>query len=329
VLCFIDSGNLPGPDLLRRHLAEHDATAHAAVIGYLYGYNLASSPPAAAGDIFESLDPAEIVAQFGDDPEFMDMRHKHFVRCGFNLSSRAIPWDLFWSGNCSVRSSDFWAVGGFDESYISWGGEDIELGFRLYRRGLTFRINRDAWAIEWPHERPDFSVLKKRDQENFDRYLHRTPEPVMEVGYAVIGAGLPMYMWDDLFRELNDWSGRASDLTVAGEIAEAAGSVPAGKRIAVLGCGGALPASLPPAVVMDFDRPLLDQALARGRHAGYNSIGLRTPLADQSVDTVIITSRLSGLWERWHETITREAERIAQHVIRTFDPPFNTDSSGD
>jgi glycosyltransferase involved in cell wall biosynthesis len=320
VLCFIDSGVLPGPDFLRGHLAEHsDDTVHAAVIGYMYGYNPVSDPLKAAGDLLGTLSPAEIVARFGDDPAFADMRHRHFIRCGFDLNSRAIPWNLFFSGNCSVRTSDFWDVGGFDsESFTGWGGEDVELGFRLYRRGLTFQITRDGWVIDYPHERPELSVLKKQHKDNLERYVRRTPEPVFEIGLGVLDLGLPMYMSDDLFGELNNWSGKVRDLTVAGEIAEAVGNVPAGSRIAVLGCGGVLPASLPPAVVMDFDRGLLDQALAAGRHVGYNSIGLRTPLADRSVDTVIITSRLSGLWERWHEVLTREAQRIGRRVISTF-----------
>jgi glycosyltransferase involved in cell wall biosynthesis len=319
VLSFIDSGVLPAPDFLREHLAEHDDdTVHAVVVGYIYGYNLVSRGPEAAKELLENLAPAEVVARFGDDPDFIDMRHKHFIRCGFDLNSRAIPWNLLFSGNFSVRTSDFWDAGGFDESFIGWGGEDAELAFRLCRRGLTFRITRDGWVIEWPHERAPFPVLKKQNKDNLERYLCRTPEPVFEIGFGVLDLGLPMYMPEPLFGELNEWSGKIRGLTVAGEIAEAVGNVPAGKRIAVLGCGGVLPASLPPAVVMDFDRSLLDQALAVGRHVGYNSIGLRTPLAERSVDTVVITSRLSGLWERWHEVLTREAERIGEQVIRTF-----------
>jgi len=319
VLCFIDGGVLPGPDFLRSHLAEHsDDEVHAAVLGYCYGYSPVSDPMKAAGDLLGTVSPAEVVARFGDDPDFIDMRHKHFVRCGFDLNSRAIPWNLFWSGNCSVRTSDFWGVGGFDESFAGWGGEDIELGLRLYRRGLTFRITRDGWVIESPHERQDFSVRRMQHKENLDRYVRKTPEPVMEIYFGMLNLNIPLYRWNDLFRELNEWSGKVHDLTVADEIAEAAQTIPAGKRIAVLGCGGALPASLPPAVAMDFDRSLLDRALATGRHVGYNSIGLRTPLADQYVDTVIITSRLSGLWERWHEGLTQEAERIGRRVITTF-----------
>jgi glycosyltransferase involved in cell wall biosynthesis len=320
VLCFLDTGAIAGPGFVRGHLAEHDDdTVHAAVVGYCYGFHLWSEPLKAAQDLLGTVAPAEIVARFGDDPAFIDMRHKHFVRCGFDLSSRAIPWDLFFGINCSVRTDDFWGAGGYDESFTGWGGEDVELAFRLYRRGLTFRISRDAWVIESPHERLAASVLKQQNKENLERYVRRTPEPVFEMGFGVIDLGLPMYMWDPLFGELNEWSGKVRDLAVAGEIAAAAESVPAGSRIAVLGCGAVLPGSLPPAVVMDFDRGLLDRALAAGGgHAGYNSIGLRTPLADRSVDAVIITSRLAGLWERWHEVLTREAERIGGQLIRTF-----------
>ncbi len=320
VLCFIDGGVLPGPDLLRSHLAEHgDDKVHAGVIGYCYGYSAFSEPLKATEDLLETLSPAEVVARFGDDPGFNDMRHQHFVRCGFDLSSRAIPWNLFFGGNCSVRADDFWDAGGCDESFIGWGGEDTELAFRLYRRGLTFRISRDAWVVEWPHERPDLTVMKKQHRDNLERYVRRAPEPVFEMGLGVIDLGLPMYMSNDLFGELIEWGGKVRDLAVAGEIAAAAGGVPVGGRIAVLGCGGVLPVSLPSAVVMDFDRGLLDQALAAGGgHAGYNSIGLRTPLADRSVDVVVITSRLAGLWDRWHEVLTREAERIGERVIRTF-----------
>jgi glycosyltransferase involved in cell wall biosynthesis len=319
VLCFIDTGALPGPDFLRGHLTEHDDTVHVAVIGFMYGYNPISDPLKAAGDLLETLSPAELIARFGEDPAFADIRYKHLLSCGFDLSSRAIPWNQFFSGNCSVRTSDFWDAGGFDESFNGWGGEDVELGLRLYRRGLTFRITRDGWLIDYPHERPDISVMKKQYRDNLDRYVRRTPEPAMEICFGMLSRNIPLFRWDDLFRELNEWSGKVRELTVAGEVAEAAGSVPADERIAILGCGAELPASLPPAIAMDFDRSLLDQALTSGRHVGYNSVGLRTPLADQSVDTVIITSRLSGPWERWHEEVTQEAQRIGRRVVRTFD----------
>ncbi len=320
VLCFIDTGALPGPDFLRGHLAEHrDGERHTAVVGYSYGYNPDFYRLKAAGDLLGTLNPEDVVARFSNDPAFFDIRHEHFVRCEFDLNSRAIPWNMFFTVNCSMRADDFWGAGGFDDSFTGWGGEDIELAFRLYRRGLTFRIARDCWVVEWPHERPHISVLLEQFKANLDRYVRRTPEPVMEIGYALIGMNIPFFSWNDEFRDLTAWSAKARDMTVTDEIAEAFRSAPAGTRTAILGCGAVLPVSLPPAIVMDFDRSLMDQALASGRHTGFNSVGLRTPLTDQSVDLVIVTSRLSGLWERWHEDVTREAQRIGKRTIVTFD----------
>src|SRR5580698_593646 len=111
ILCFIDTGALPGPDFLRSHLAEHgDGKVPAAVIGYDYGYYPFGKPLQAATDLIGTLSPAEVVARFGDAPGFIDIRHKHFVSCGFDLSSRAIPWNLLFSANFSVPAYDFWGV---------------------------------------------------------------------------------------------------------------------------------------------------------------------------------------------------------------------------
>ncbi|HXL18129.1 MAG TPA: hypothetical protein VN961_11485, partial [Streptosporangiaceae bacterium] len=63
-----------------------------------------------------------------------------------------------------------------------------------------------------------------------------------------------------------------------------------------------------------FDRDLLDQALAAGYSSAHHAIGLRTPLADQCVDTVLITSRMAGLWMRWGDDIMAEGQRIGRDV---------------
>ena len=45
------------------------------------------------------------------------------------------------------------------------------------------------------------------------------------------------------------------------------------------------------------------------------AIGLRTHLAAKSVDAVIVTSRLRGLWPRYGERITAEAQRVGRRVL--------------
>jgi hypothetical protein len=41
---------------------------------------------------------------------------------------------------------------------------------------------------------------------------------------------------------------------------------------------------------------------------------MRTPLPDHAVDVVLLTSRLSGLWDRWGQEIVLEARRIGREV---------------
>ncbi|HET6209388.1 MAG TPA: hypothetical protein VFD94_03350, partial [Jatrophihabitans sp.] len=140
----------------------------------------------------------------------------------------------------------------------------------------------------------------------------------MEIGRALIGLDLPAFDWNEEYHRLLVLTGQLSERMVDAELADAVEQLPAGDRIAVVGCGGVLPESLPPAIVLDYDRRLLARATASGRHAGRHALGLYTLLAERSVDTVIITSRLAPLWPRWREHLLAEAYRIGRTVVCTF-----------
>jgi len=58
-----------------------------------------------------------------------------------------LPGRYFATGNCSIRKQTFEIVGLFDEAFLSWGGEDLDLGIRLERAGIPIYGNRDALAI--------------------------------------------------------------------------------------------------------------------------------------------------------------------------------------
>jgi hypothetical protein len=237
------------------------------------------------------------------------------MECDFDLTRRIFPWTLFYSLNVSVQAADFWAVGGFDEQFRGWGFEDIELGFRLFRHGLSFRATRDAWIVEWPHERLHVGVNLREAMVNLERFLRKHPEPAVELLWLASQSNL--WVCENYHQELAAWSRDVRSVDVSDELSAAMQQISRGERVAVIGCGGRIPPSLRDAIVMDFDRALLDQALAGGCPYGYHVAGLRTPLADQSIDTVIITSRLAGLWERWGHELLWEGHRIGRNV-RTF-----------
>jgi GT2 family glycosyltransferase len=62
-----------------------------------------------------------------------------------------------------MRTADLLAVGGFDESFTGYGGEDTDLGLRLADRGLTFVFNAAARATTVERKTVD-DGLRQLDQ---------------------------------------------------------------------------------------------------------------------------------------------------------------------
>lgn len=312
VLIFLDSGTVAGPDFVRAHIRHHSERRNA-VIGYAYGYQPWSSGTELS-QALSTLSPERVVEQFSNEPWIWDWRHKMMVDSGRDVNERTAPWLLFQGMNCSVRSSDFWDVGGFDEKICHWGTEDLELGFRLWRAGIPFAVGCDSWAMELPGPRD----MKSRLQDvkaNGWFFLEKYHEPVAELFWlALLNEGLWEVEAD--YETVLQWTKKARHIDVRSEIDELtkdfhdAGS----HRIAVFGCGSDLPPSLSSCTLVDFDRELLEKVAPDGRREVHHAIGLRTPLPDQSHDMVVITSRLSGLWERWHKHLTAEAHRIGRQV---------------
>ena len=318
VLIFVDCGTLAGPGLVGGHLAVHAASAERrAVIGYCYGYD-AFREDLWAPDSFDTLRPAEIVRQHHDNVEFADIREIDYVRYGSNPMKWSLPWLFFFTMNCSVPADDFWAAGGFDEMFRSWGVEDIELGYRLFHSGINMVLSRDAWAIEVPAKRPVKQLIYSL-MRNGRLFLGKSREPYIELlADSYLGVRLSSVMEEGF--ELARWTQAAREVDVHAEIEDAAAGLAADTRLAIFGCGPSVPSRLPSAALLDFDADLLARATATGTHAGYHAIGLRTSLPAKSADVVIVTSRLSGLWPRFGDQIMREAGRVGQRVVVTTRP---------
>ena len=59
------------------------------------------------------------------------------------------PWNYCITGNLSIRRSLIEQVGGSDESIISYGGEDTELGYRLYKNNnLLYLLEEIVYHLE-------------------------------------------------------------------------------------------------------------------------------------------------------------------------------------
>ncbi|GAA0829362.1 glycosyltransferase [Streptosporangium amethystogenes subsp. fukuiense] len=177
LLVFLDSGTLASRRLLTGHLSAHEGGGRA-VIGYVFGYDHDVSGRVRRDDLGDT--PDELIERFVRAGRHLDMREPSYRSLGDALEEYAAPWIFFWTANVSVAADDFRALGGFDPDFVGWSGEDVELGRRLYEKGLTFVLAREAASVEIPHER-DLDALRP----SYDRHalltLRKHVDPVVEV----------------------------------------------------------------------------------------------------------------------------------------------------
>jgi GT2 family glycosyltransferase len=315
VFIFLDTGTIAGPDFVRAHVREQSQRGRA-IAGYVYAYRPWDPFPGLA-EVLRAMRPEAVVQRYGHDSAFWDWRHDRYAAVDFDLTRLDVPWLLLMGANCSVRAEDFWAVGGFDDDFRAWGTEDLEIGLRLQQHGVPFGVSRAAWAIEGPHER-DTDANMQACRVNAPVFLEKHREPVGELLWWAFQRNV-LWPVESAYRAVLDWTDQVRDWSVREELEHAVkelSAVPG--RVAVFGCGGELPATLPRATLVDFDRHLLDQALAGGRHIGHHAIGIRTSIPADSVDIVILTSRMRAMLGRWGNEIRAEAHRIGRRV---YGPP--------
>ncbi|WP_410677058.1 glycosyltransferase [Amycolatopsis sp. cmx-4-68] len=185
ILVFVDSGVVAPPEFLAAHLAAHGAPEEPdkVVLGYQFGYDKHNPENLiTAAEIDE--DPGVLAARLRAEKRCLDMREPNFQQVDDDLGGLAAPWIHFWTANVSVPAAAFHAVGRFDETFVGWGGEDIDLGYRLRRAGLPFVLSRDAAAIELPHPRNRERDVKTH-QRNFERIIRRYGDPLLELNGVV------------------------------------------------------------------------------------------------------------------------------------------------
>lgn len=92
--------------------------------------------------------------------------YRRFAAAGVKHSERAPPpttplgdcsdYRCFWSLNFAMRRDTFFAVGGFDEAYVGYGGEDTDFGRLVVTAGVPIHWCRGARAYHQyhPHHMP-------------------------------------------------------------------------------------------------------------------------------------------------------------------------------
>jgi GT2 family glycosyltransferase len=151
LIVFLDDDVEPDVELVDRHVAAHASRPQAVVIGPML-------PPAHW--------PRSVWVQWEEHQLLKQYR-------AMELGIWSCTARQFYTGNASLRRSDFLAAGGFDSRFER--AEDVELGFRLANRGLEFVFEPGARVLHFasrtfdswcrtPYMYGRYDVIMQRDK---------------------------------------------------------------------------------------------------------------------------------------------------------------------
>jgi len=124
VVLFTDADIIASTDLLSRHWEHHQRRDRIAVVG--------------------------MELQVNSFRDYLRQSRDRDQRKPLHPSNRKqLSWLYFLTGNASARKADLEALGGFDESFTGYGHEDLELGYRLRRAGVTIVYEPRAVNYHW------------------------------------------------------------------------------------------------------------------------------------------------------------------------------------
>ena len=135
LLVFLDADCVPGPDLLEVYAGASTRHPDALLCGpvtYL--------PEGIVVDAEVDLD--ELTAPHPARP---------VPAAGATVAAAATDYALFWSLSFAASSDTWEAVGGFDEAYEGYGGEDTDFAFRARERGVPLVWTGGAHAYHQYH----------------------------------------------------------------------------------------------------------------------------------------------------------------------------------
>ena len=123
IVVFLDSDMIVGTNFLRAHVQRHQNHEEAVFVGNVR---------------FASEIPNTSLTRY------IEGRGVHRVD-----EDKPIPFNCFVTGNSSVRRSTLLRVGFFDEDLTAYGGEDLELGYRLHLAGIPLYYAPEALSYHY------------------------------------------------------------------------------------------------------------------------------------------------------------------------------------
>lgn len=199
VLVFLDGDMVLAPGSLQAFRTAHEREDYAAFIGCAHGMRFAEEHLQlymGHGSYRDMVQTEEGLQQLVQDPRLADWRLQPFQ----HQELEPYYWLYYYTCICSARRQAFEAIGGFDEALVTWGSEDIDLGYRLCACGKIGCL-LDAHAAHLPHKRNIWNdQLFDRDNTRYLLDKHRAWPFELMISVDLSGevCRAVQQMWDEI-----------------------------------------------------------------------------------------------------------------------------------
>ncbi|GAA4690107.1 glycosyltransferase [Phytohabitans rumicis] len=185
ICVMLDSGVLAHSGCLAAHVASNDASpGPLAVIGYVYGFALRDDDAREIDQVIDPWDADATIERMTAKQLYPDVRDEFYERYDDDFADLPAPWVMYWSCNVSARTAQVREVGMFDEHFRTWGGEDLDLAYRLHCAGARFVVNRAASGVHHPHPK-DFAQALDTALVNYQYMIKKYRSPIMPLLLAM------------------------------------------------------------------------------------------------------------------------------------------------
>ena len=323
ILLFLDSDMIVCPDYVEEHLTSHRISdtpllVMGYVYGYRYGYEVDGRVLLERVDFRDVSNSSQVLRAHS---KFWDPREIVYQKVDDDLSQLPAPWRFVWSNSISLRREEALRIGGFDDAFQALGGEDTEFGYRCFKKGLHFWINRKAWGVHYPHP-IDVEMRKNASRHNVLLFYCTHPNPEIEL-YTVTHR----YTYNRLLGQLQGVLGwdllpDYGSLRFT-KVWDALRLLASNRMLVLGGSESALIHALNPSVATDFDRDRVERVQRMFQNVDVQwAIGVQLLYPDRYFDRVVISDFWRALSRICVGRLLREAVRLGKEVFVLCTPDF-------
>ena len=189
ILLFLDSDVLVEADWMAAHARWHHVVSDALTLGPRVHVSM-------DGIDAETIRrrPGSLRDLFSDRPKDPSWVEGFLAGTG-DLTARAD--DLFLAvvtANLGIRKGFYELIGGMDESFVRWGLEDTELGYRAFVRGGLLVPVRDTFACHPGRWSEDRDAKRRSRMCNLGKAAHRIAHPSIRRRQSGRAFAVPQYV---------------------------------------------------------------------------------------------------------------------------------------